>query len=111
MPSADGGGANAGEQTLAGCGRGASALGTGSGAAGAAGADAYRFAGGAAFPQQVGSVGWAGSECLALSAVAKSLAPPGLEAAEGVGDAGRTLPLARRASFHLRGAACAACFL
>jgi hypothetical protein len=103
-----------GEQTLAGCGRGASALGRGSGAAGAAGAAAYRLAaGGAAFPQQVGSVGWAGSKCFALSAVAKNLAPPDLvaERPEEVGDAGRTLPLPRRESFHLRGDACAACFL
>ena len=93
MPSADGRGATAGEQALAGCGRGASALGTGSDAAGAAGAAAYCFAGRAAFPQQVGSAGWAGSEGFALSAIAKNLASPDLEAAEEVGDAGRTLPL------------------
>ena len=72
-----------------GCGRDASALGTGSGDAGAA---AYRFALSAALLQQAGSAGWAGSECFALSAATKNLEAPEL-AAEEVGDAGRTLPL------------------
>ena len=89
------GGADAGAQALAGCGRGrgASALGAGSDAAGAgdaagvAGPGAYRSAGGAGFPQPAGSAGWAGSEAFeALSAVAKNLAPGELERA--AGDAG-----------------------